>query len=100
MAAMDSALSACVRDAHGVPDDEISVMLLSVAEGIDTALARSRGWDVDSICSTVALLGRMPDGAASMLVVSAFVAQTQWRDGFIDCEDFDCSQNDEVTVCN
>ena len=83
---MDAAFAAAVRAAHGAEDDHlVAVTMLSVADGIDAALSRCK-WDLDSIFTTVELLGRMPEGfAPTQLALGAFMAQQKWRDRYCDC---------------
>lgn len=87
--AMDLGLNAALRAASAVPADDqghsVAITLLSVADGIEASLNRS-SWDLDSLCATVGIMGRMAEGAATTRVVlGAFFAQQQWRDRFCDC---------------
>ena len=47
------------------------------------ALARSE-WNIDAILSTVDLLGRLPEGAPTSLVLGAFFGFQPWRDRYSD----------------
>ena len=83
---MDAAFSAAVRAAQSATDDHlVAVTMLSVADGVDAALARCT-WDLESICVTVKLLGRCPEGCApTRLVLGSFMANQKWRDRYCDC---------------
>ena len=83
---MDAAFNAAVSAAHKCEDDHyVAVTMLSVADGVEAALARCK-WDLDSIFATVGVLGRMPEGCApTRLALGAFIANQKWRDRFCDC---------------
>ena len=80
---MDAALDSAVRGAGISDDSAVAATLLSVSSGLDSALNRSE-WNTETILATVALLGRLPEGAPARLVLGYFFAHQPWRDRYSD----------------
>lgn len=81
---LDHVLEGAVKSCAEAEDGEVMTILLSVAAGIDAVVTRCK-WDTEAICTTVAVLGRMPpESHTSRLVLGAFFGHQLWRDRYSD----------------
>ena len=81
---VDPALESALRSAGSAAEDAaVGVILLSVANGLDAALTKST-WDTAAVLTSVAVLGRLPEGTCARLVLGAFFAHQPWRNRYSD----------------